>query len=146
METIKIVLELSTQLQLQVFQLDAKSAFLNDELQEEVYVQQPLGYELKGQEDKVYRLYKTLYGLKQAPKAWNHKINLYFHQNGFGRSQSEPSLYVKKKREDFLMVCLYVDDLIYAGTSKDMVADFKDTMMREFEMTNLGLMRFLLGI
>jgi hypothetical protein len=44
------------------------------------------------------------------------------------------------------MVCLYVDDLIYAGTSKDMVADFKDTMMREFEMTNLGLMRFLLGI
>jgi hypothetical protein len=76
----------------------------------------------------------------------NHKIDLYFHQNGFGRSQFEPSLYVKKKREDFPMVCLYVDDFIYAGTSKDMVADFKDTVMREFEMTNLGLMRFLLGI
>jgi hypothetical protein len=75
-ETIIIVFALSAQLQLQVFQLDAKSPFINGELQEEVYVQQTLGYELKGEEDKVYRLYKALYGLKQAPRAWNHKIDL----------------------------------------------------------------------
>jgi hypothetical protein len=146
METIRIVLVLSAQLQLQVFQLVVKSAFLDDELQEEVYVQQPPGYELKGKEDKVYRLHKALYGLKQAPRAWNHKIDLYLHQNGFSRSQSEPSLYIKKKGEDFLMVCLYVDDLIYTGTSKDMVAEFKTAMMKEFEMPDLGLMRYFLGI
>ena len=64
MDTIRIVLALSAQLQLQVFQLNVKSAFLNGELQKKVYVQQPSGYELKGEEDKVYRLYKALYGLK----------------------------------------------------------------------------------
>ena len=64
METIKIVFALSVQLQLQVFHLDVKSTFLNNELQEEVYVQQPHGYELKGEKDKVYKLYKALYGLK----------------------------------------------------------------------------------
>jgi hypothetical protein len=146
MGSITIVLALSAQLQLQVFLLDVKTIFLNGELQEEVYVQQPPRYELKGKEEKVYRLYKALYGLKQAPKAWNNKINFYFYQNVFERSQYEPSLYVKKKGEDFLMACLYVDDLIYVGTSKDMVAEFKAAMMKEFEMTNLGLMRYFLDI
>jgi hypothetical protein len=129
-----------------VFQPDVKLAFLNGELQKEVYVQQPPGYELKGEKDKVNILYKALYGLKQAPRAWNHKIDLYLHQNGFSRSQSEPSLYIKKKGEDFLMVCLYVDNLIYAGTSKNMVAEFKTTMMKEFKISDLGLMRYFLGI
>jgi hypothetical protein len=119
-----------------VFQLDVKSAFLNGKLQKKNYVQQPPGYELKGEEDKIYRLYKVLYGLKQVPRAWNHKIDLYLHQNGFSRSQSEPSLYIKKGK-DFLMVYLYVNDLIYAGTSKDMVA--------EFTMSDLGLMRYFLA-
>jgi hypothetical protein len=146
MGSITIVLALSAQLQLQVFQLDVKTTFLNGELQEEVYVQQPPRYELKGKEEKVYRLYKALYRLKQAPKAWNNKINFYFYQNVFERSQYEPSLYVKKKGEDFLMACLYVDDLMYGGTSKDMVTEFKAAMMKEFEMTNLGLMRYFLDI
>ena len=137
MEAIKIVFALSVQLQLQVFQLDVKLAFLNGELKEEVYVQQSPEYELKGEEDKVCSLYKALYRLKQAPRAWNHKIDLYFHQNSFGRSQFEPSLYVKKKGEDFVMVYLYVDDLIYTRTSKDMVADLKATMMKEFKTTDL---------
>jgi hypothetical protein len=71
----------------------------------------------------------------------NHKIDLYFHQNGFSKSPSKPSLYIKKKGEDFLIVYLYVDDLIYIGTSTDMVAEFKAAMMKEFEMLDLGLMR-----
>ena len=68
----------------------------------------------KGKEDKVSRLYKAFYGLKQAPKAWNNKIDSYFDQNSFERCQSKPSLYVKKKGEDFVMICLYIDDLIHA--------------------------------
>jgi hypothetical protein len=129
-----------------VFHLDVKSVFCNDELQEEVYVQQPPGYEIKGEEDKVYKLYKALYRLKHAPRAWNHKIDPYLYQNGFSKNQSKPSLYIKKKGEDFVMVCLYVDDLIYTGTSKDMVAEFKTAMMKEFEMSDLSLMRYFLGI
>jgi hypothetical protein len=73
--------------------------FLNGELQEKVYVEQPPRYKLKGKEEKNYRLYKALYRLKQAPRAWNNKIDLYFYQNGFERSQFESSLYLEKKME-----------------------------------------------
>lgn len=97
METIRTVLALATQNELPVYQLDFKSAFLNGELEEEVYVEQLQGYIVKGKEDKVYWLRKALYGLKQAPQAWNSNIDKYFCQNGFQRSQSEPSLYIKKE-------------------------------------------------
>ena len=97
METIRTVLALAAQLELQVFQLDVKSAFLNGELEEEVYVKQPQGFEVEGKEGKVYKLHKALYGLKQAPRAWNSKIDAYFLQNGFVKSPSEPSLVCEKK-------------------------------------------------
>ena len=147
METIRIVLALAAQMELPIYQLDVKSAFLNGELQEEVYVEQPEGYVIKGKEDKVYRLHKALYGLKQAPRAWNSKIDSYFQKNKFQRSQNEPSLYIKKEgTKDFLIVCLYVDDLIYTSTSQSMLDEFKMAMMKEYEMTDLGLMKYFLGI
>ncbi|XP_047326610.1 uncharacterized mitochondrial protein AtMg00810-like [Impatiens glandulifera] len=82
----------------------------------------------------------------EAPRAWNSKINSYFIKKGFNRSTSESSLYVKTIDKDFLIVCLYVDDLIYFGTNKAMVEEFKNQMMKEFEMTDLGLMKYFLGI
>lgn len=75
METIRTVLALAAQLELQVFQLDVKTAFLNGELEEYVYVKQPQGFETKGKEEKVYKLHKALYGLKQTPRYWNDKID-----------------------------------------------------------------------
>jgi Reverse transcriptase (RNA-dependent DNA polymerase) len=84
-----------------------------------VYVQQPEGFEVKGKEDWVYKLKKTLYGLKQAPRAWYSKINSYFVKSGFERSKSEPKLYIKKKgATDIIVVCLYVDDMVYMGTNE----------------------------
>ena len=74
-----------------MYQFDVKSAFLNGELQEEVYVTQPEGFIVEGKEQKVYRLRKALYGLKQAPRAWYSKIDIYFLQNGFERSENEPT-------------------------------------------------------
>ena len=76
-ETIRLVLAIAAQLELYVYQMDVKSAFLNGELKEEVYVEQPLGYEVKGKEEKVYQLNKALYDLKQAPRAWNSNIDSY---------------------------------------------------------------------
>ncbi|BBN67428.1 transposable element gene [Prunus dulcis] len=147
METIRTVLALAAQLKRKVYQLDVKSAFLNGELEEEVYVEQPQGYVEKGREDKVYRLLKALYGLKQAPRAWNNKIDHYFQQNGFTRSLSEPSLYLKKEgTHDFLILCFYVDDLIYTSTNPRMAEVFKKNMMKEYEMTDLGTMRYFFGI
>lgn len=110
-------------------------------------MEQPQGYIKKGQENKVYRLYKALYGLKQEPRAWNVKIDGYSRKKGFQRSKSEASLYVKKSgTHDFLIACLYVDELIYMGTNPNMVEDFKRSMKEEFEMTDLGLMKYFLGI
>jgi hypothetical protein len=145
LDTIRMVLAIAAQHNWKVYQMDVKSAFLNGYLEEEVYVQQPPGYEVRGQEDKVYRLKKALYGLKQAPRAWYSRIDSYMIKNEFIRSTSEPTLYTKVNEQgQILIVCLYVDDLIYTGNlSIDM---FKSAMKKEFEMTDLGLMNYFLGI
>ncbi|KAL0558837.1 hypothetical protein IC582_003419 [Cucumis melo] len=146
-ETMRIVLALAVQQQWPVYQFDVKSAFLNGELQEEVYVEQLEGFDKKDSEEKVYKLTKALYGLKQAPRAWYSKIDEYFQQNGFKRSANEPTLYVKKGgKNDFIIVCLYVDDIIYTSSSKSLVAEFKSHMKNKFEMTDLGLLHFFLGL
>ncbi|KAL0321431.1 UNVERIFIED_CONTAM: Retrovirus-related Pol polyprotein from transposon RE1 [Sesamum radiatum] len=105
------------------------------------------GYsQLPGYEEKVLRLKKALYGLKQAPRAWYSRIDNYFMDRGFRRSLSEPTLYVKRQGNDTLIVSLYVDDLIYTGNNEKMIHDFKEDMMKTFEMSDLGLMHFFLGI
>ena len=145
LDTVRMVLAIAAQNKWMVYQMDVKSAFLNGYLEEEVYVQQPPGYEIKGHGHKVYRLKKALYGLKQAPRAWYSRIDSYMIKNGFNRSTSEPTLYTKVNKEgQILIVCLYVDDLIFTGNlSIDM---FKSAMKKEFEMTDLGLMKYFLGI
>ena len=75
--------------------MDVKSAFLNGYIEEEVYVEQPQWYEVPGQEHKLYRLKKELYGLKKAPRAWYSRIDSYLTENGFHKSESEPTLYTK---------------------------------------------------
>ncbi|BBG94223.1 transposable element gene [Prunus dulcis] len=105
------------------------------------------GYVKKGWEDKVYRFRKALYSLKQAPRAWNNKIDHYFQQTRFIRSLSEPSLYLKKEgTHDFLILCLYVDDLIYTSTTPRLAEVFNKNMMKEYEMTDLCTTRYFLGI
>ncbi|KAM2065116.1 hypothetical protein EV1_027912 [Malus domestica] len=126
--------------------MDVKSAFLNGILAEEVYIQQPSGYEIKGHENKVLKLKKALYGLKQAPRAWNSPIDKYFQENNFTKCPHEHALYVKVKDEDILIVCLYVDDLIFTGSDPSIFEEFKRVMTKEFEMTDIGLMAYYLGI
>ncbi|CAL2238314.1 unnamed protein product [Prunus armeniaca] len=99
--------------------VSVRSAFLNGVLQEEVYVEQPEGFVVKGKEEKVYKLHKALYGLKQAPRAWYGEIDNYFSQCGFKKSLSEPTLYIKARGEDILTVSIYVDDIVYTGSCKN---------------------------
>ncbi|KAJ9563755.1 hypothetical protein OSB04_008915 [Centaurea solstitialis] len=147
LDTIRLILALAAQYGWTVFQLDVKSAFLHGELEEEVFVQQPLGYEKKGEEDKVYKLKKALYGLKQAPRAWYSKIEAYFVREGFVRCSCEHTLFTKSKEGGkFLIVSIYVDDLIYTGNDESMCDEFKSSMKLEFDMSDLGKMRYFLGI
>ena len=147
LDTIRMLISLSAQNNWKIHQMDVKSAFLNGTLEEEVYVEQPAGYEIEGNEDKVYRLKKALYGLKQAPRAWYKKIDSYFLQHGFQRCPFEHTLYIKFiDPGDVLIVCLYVDDLIFTGNNSKMIAEFREAMIKCFEMTDLGLMSYFLGI
>lgn len=147
LDTIRLILALAAQHSWDVFQLDVKSAFLHGELNEEVFVKQPLGYEKKGEEDKVYKLKKALYGLKQAPRAWYSKIEAYFVREGFEKCFCEHTLFTKTKEgSKLLIVSLYVDDLIYTGNDRIMCEEFKNSMMVEFDMSDLGRMRYFLGI
>ncbi|KAJ4716700.1 Retrovirus-related Pol polyprotein from transposon TNT 1-94 [Melia azedarach] len=146
LETVRLIISLAAQNKWKIHQMDVKSAFLNGVLEEVVYIQQPTGFEVKGQEDKVLKLRKALYGLKQAPRAWNSRIDKYFQKNGFTKCPYEHALYIKIKDEDILIVCLYVDDLIFTGSNPSLFDDFKNTMTKEFEMTDIGLMAYYLSI
>jgi hypothetical protein len=95
----------------------------------------------------VYKLKKSLYGLKQAPRAWYSKIEAYFSCQNFEKCSHEHTLFVKyAPNRKILIVSLYVDDLIYTGNDVDMMHEFKQSMMKEFAMTDLGKMKYFLGI
>ncbi|KAK4380842.1 Retrovirus-related Pol polyprotein from transposon RE1 [Sesamum angolense] len=146
LDTIRALIAIAANKKWKIYQMDVKSAFLNGYIDEEIYVEQPQGFIAKGSEEKVLRLKKALYGLKQAPRAWYSRIDQYFMDRGFWKSLSEPTLYIKSQGNDTLIVSLYVDDLIYTGNNEKMIQDFKENMMKTFEMSDLGLMHFFLGI
>jgi hypothetical protein len=146
-DTIRSILAIAALNGWNVFQLDVKSAFLHGELAETVYVEQPLGYVTKGKEGHVYKLHKALYGLKQAPRAWYSKIEQYFVKEGFVKCPHEATLFVKNdNKHNWLIISLYVDDLIFTGNDSNMSQKFKSSMMNTFDMTDLGKMRYFLGI
>jgi hypothetical protein len=127
--------------------MDLKSSFLNGVLKEEVFVQQPLGFETMGLEKKVYRLKKELYGIKKEPRSWYSRIDSYFLSNGFSKRNSEPTLYRKINNQgEILIIFLYVDDLIFIGNSNLSIEELRTSMKKELEMKNKGLLRYFLGI
>ena len=127
-----------------IYQLDVKSAFLHGELKENVYIEQPKGFVKKGEEGKVFKLNKALYGLKQAPRAWYSRIEAYFVEFGFEKSPSEHTLFTKTEEGKVVVVSIYVDDLIFTGNDEDFINEFKVSMKNEFDMTDLGKMKYFL--
>ncbi|CAJ2662467.1 unnamed protein product [Trifolium pratense] len=146
-ETVRLVVALACKNKWSLYHLDVKSAFLNGPLDEEVYVSQPPGFEIKGKESMVYKLYKALYGLKQAPRAWNKRIDDFLIHIGFKKCAAEFGVYVHcPKDEDIVIICLYVDDLLITGSRIAEIAKVKDKLKSEFEMSDLGELSFFLGM
>ncbi|CAL2262875.1 unnamed protein product [Prunus armeniaca] len=99
------------------------------------------------EEHKGYRLKKALYGLKQAPRAWYNRIEAYFAKEGFEKCLCEHTLFIKSGgKGKLLIVSLYVDDLIFTGNDEDMFKSFKESMKKEFDMSDLGRMKYFLGV
>ncbi|GAU36721.1 hypothetical protein TSUD_318190 [Trifolium subterraneum] len=146
-ETIRLVIALGSSRRWPMFHLDVKSAFLNGPLEEDVYVKQPPGFELKGMEDRVLKLNKALYGLKQAPRAWNKRIDQFLVMQGFVKCSVKYGVYVKHSdNKHMLIICLYVDDLLVTDSSPMEIENFKSQMKSEFEMTDLGKLTYFLGM
>jgi len=132
---------------MEVVSLDVKSAFLNGVLKEEVYVKQPEGFKFTNVGHKVYKLKKALYGLKQAPRAWYSEIDAYLSICKFKRSTSEATLYTRSDLEgNLIIVSIYVDDIVYTGSSERLLSEFKREMMQRYEMSDLGLLHHFLGM
>jgi hypothetical protein len=113
--SIRAVISVAANMVWKIHQMDVKTAFLNGLIEEEVYIQQPLGFEVHGRELHVCRLKKALYGPKQAPRAWYLRIDAYLQQLGFEKSEADPNLYFSVVGEDPLILLLYVDDIFITG-------------------------------
>jgi hypothetical protein len=141
LDTVRMVLAIATHNKWCMYQMDVKYGFL----EEKDYLKQPPRYKIDGQEGNIYMLKKALYGLKKSPIVWYIIIDEYLNSEGFNRSPSEPTLYTKVNQEGKLLIlCLYVDDLIFTGNIS--VYEFKTVLKTEFEMTNLVMMKYFLGI
>jgi len=125
--------------------MDVKSAFLNGDLSETVFVKQPPGF-IVGNSDKVLRLKKALYGLRQAPRAWNAKLDKELLALGFVKSNMDHAVYKRNSKTSPLIVGVYVDDLIISGPNVQDIVQFKAEMKNKFSMSDLGLLSYYLGI
>ncbi|MCO5547915.1 hypothetical protein L7F22_001369 [Adiantum nelumboides] len=112
--------------------MDVKSAFLHGDLQEEVYMEQPRGYQDTYHPDYVCKLRKALYGLKQAPHAWHDKIAQYLIIIGFHMADTDHSLYVQKTDTGIVIITIYVDDLIIGGDALKDVEHVKALLQKQF--------------
>ena len=143
--SIRTVMAIAAEMGWKIHQMDVKTAFLNGFIEEEVYIEQPPGFEVHGRETHVCLLRKALYGLKQAPRAWYSRIDSYLVQLGFEKSEADPNLYYICVGDDTLILVLYVDDLFITG-GEGLIAGCKEDLASEFEMKDIGLMHYFLGM
>ncbi|GKD51063.1 putative ribonuclease H-like domain-containing protein, partial [Tanacetum coccineum] len=129
-----------------VYQMDVKSAFLYGKIEEEVYVYQPPGFEDPEFPDKIYKVEKALYGLHQAPRALYETLSTYLLDNGFQRGQIDKTLFIKRVKSDILLVQVYVDDIIFGSTKKELCTEFEKLMHKKFQMSSMGELTFFLGL
>nr|GEV93909.1 hypothetical protein [Tanacetum cinerariifolium] len=145
-EAIRLFLAYASFMGFMVYQMDVKSAFLYGTIEEEVYVCQPLGFKDLDYPDKVYKVVKALYGLHQAPRAWYETSANYLLENSFQRGKLDQTLFIKKQKGDILLVQVYVDDIIFGYTNKDLFKAFEKLMKEEFQMSSIGKLTFFLGL
>ncbi|GJZ10611.1 retrovirus-related pol polyprotein from transposon TNT 1-94 [Tanacetum coccineum] len=127
LEAIRIFLVFAAHMNMVVYQMDVKTAFLNGNLREEVYVSQPDGFVDKDNPNHVYKLQKALYGLKQAPRAWYDMLSSFLISQDFSKGSVDPTLFIRRDGKELLLVQIYVDDIIFAASTPELL----DTPMVE---------------
>jgi hypothetical protein len=124
LEAIRILLAFAAFKEFKLYQMDVKSAFLNGVIQEEVYVRQPPGFESPKYPDRVYKLSEALYGLKQATRAWYARLKMFLLEHGYVMGSVDKALFTLNYGTGFLLVQIYVDDIIFGDPSHSLVSKF----------------------
>jgi hypothetical protein len=143
--SIRSIISLATSMGWNLHQMDVKTTFLNGAIKEEVYIEQPQGFEVHSRDTHVFRLNKSLYGLKQTPRAWYARMDNYLTRLGFSKIHADPNLYYKFVDSAPVILLLYVDDLFIKG-EESLIIQCKKELASEFDMKDLGLMHYYLGL
>ena len=144
-ESVRSVIALAAQKKLMLHQMDVTTAFLNGELDEEVYIKQPDGFREKGKEDLVCRLKKSLYGLKQSSRCWNTALDTFLQSRGLVQSNADPCVYSSEEGEP-VVVAIYVDDILIATETSESMKKMKNLLSKRFEVRDLGQLESFLGV
>ncbi|GJR47350.1 retrovirus-related pol polyprotein from transposon TNT 1-94 [Tanacetum coccineum] len=146
LEAIRIFLAFAAHMNMVIYQMDVKTAFLNGNLREEVYVSQPDGFVDPDKPNHVYKLKKALYGLKQAPRAWYDMLSSFLISNDFSKGSVDPTLFIRREGNDLILVQIYVDDIIFAASTPELCDLFAKIMCSKFKMSMMGKISFFLGL
>nr|GEX59547.1 hypothetical protein [Tanacetum cinerariifolium] len=146
LEAIRIFLAFAAHKNMVVYQIDVKTAFLNGNLREEVYVSQPNGFVDSDNPNHVYKLKKALYMLKQAPRTWYDMLSSFLISQYFSKGSVDPTLFIRRNGNDLLLIQIYVDDIIFAASTPELCDLFAKIMCLKFKMSMMGKISFFLGL
>ena len=141
-ESLRLLMALSVKHGLSLHQVDVTTAFLNGTLENEVYMQQPKGFECQGKEEFVCKLNKSIYGLKQSPRCWNSTLDAYLKEMQF----TQTCIYYRKNGEDMIFIGVYVDNLILAARNEKQLNQVKEKLSSKFDIKDLGELKYFLGM
>nr|GEZ52430.1 putative ribonuclease H-like domain-containing protein [Tanacetum cinerariifolium] len=145
-EAIRLFLAYASFMGFTIYQMDVKSAFLYGTIDEEVYVMQPPGFQDPECPAKMYNVEKAMYGLHQAPRAWYGTMSKYLLTNGFQRGTIDHTLFIIRQRGDFILVQVYVDDIIFGSSNPQLCREFEALMHEKFQLSAMGELNFFLGL
>ena len=144
-ESVRSVIALAVHGNMKLHQMDVKTAFLNGELHEEVFIRQPEGFIEKDKENLVCRLKKSIYGLKQSPRCWNIAIDDHLKKMKFVQTEGDPCLYVSRDDAETVFIAVYVDDILIAAKTDKRIDEVKAAIASRFKVKDLGELHYFLG-
>ncbi|KAM1269944.1 hypothetical protein ACFX15_001999 [Malus domestica] len=145
-DSMRIIMALTSHFDLELHQMDVKTAFLNGDLEEDIYMVQPPGFSERGKDNMVCKLNKSIYGLKQASRQWFLKFDQVVTAHGFVENKMDDCIYLKHKGSKFIFLVLYVDDILLASSDMQLLRETKTVLSTNFEMKDLGEAHYVLGI
>jgi Reverse transcriptase (RNA-dependent DNA polymerase) len=146
LDTIRVILSLAANFDWPLHQFDVKNTFLHGDLKEDIYMDMPPGYRNQESKSKVCKLKKALYGLKQSPRAWFGKFCMAMKSYDYQQGDSDHTMFFKRSKGKITILIIYVDDMIITGNDKVEIERLEGKLNQEFEMKNLGGLKYFLGI